>query len=193
MKRIYAGLLSLVAAAQTGHARTDAVYLNNSAVTVPPQIDAKSFVNRGSFAFTNNLGVPFTTLNTESFVNAGQISIRPGFRFENASDSGVVVPSLWFSNAPNASIVAIEPPRTFGNSGASVLNPYRDTMPTYININADTVINRGLIQGTVGGEIGIHGNFVDLARSAVDITGFGTGANATSSTNGTVASDRGER
>ena len=49
MKRLVSvWLLGLALGAQVAHS-TDAVYINNGLVTFPPQIDALTFINNGTF------------------------------------------------------------------------------------------------------------------------------------------------
>ncbi|KAB2665574.1 MAG: hypothetical protein DVB31_09140 [Verrucomicrobia bacterium] len=174
MKRFIAGLVALATAAQLGLARTDAEYVNNGLVTDAPQIDAKLFLNRGTFNLSGvDLGSPFGTLNTETFLNYGSISASPGMRFEYVNSKGVASPATLFTNAPNARVIAVESQGRFG-----LFNTYRDAAPSYLDISAVTVKNRGLLQASIGGEISISGDDVDLSNSAVDIRGFAGGSNS---------------
>lgn len=177
MKRFIAGILA-VAATLSAKAGPDAQYLNNGVVTEAPQINALTFINRGQFDLSGvDLDSPFSTLNTEQYLNYGSIQALTGMRFQLQSESGSTGPSTSFFNAANASIVAIQPSTILSLN--SSLNPYRDVPATYLSINAHSVTNRGLLQGTIGGEISITGDFVDLGRSAVDIAGFGSGDTST--------------
>ncbi|MGI8964700.1 MAG: hypothetical protein ACR2H1_01280, partial [Limisphaerales bacterium] len=61
---------------------TDQIYINDGLVTVPPQIDAFSFLNRGTFDISTSL--PFDTSSTLNFTNIGSMFGSVGFRFDTA-------------------------------------------------------------------------------------------------------------
>ena len=71
-------------------------YTSDGLVTSSPQIDALVWTNRGTFSAAN-LTV-YDTQNTVRYVNNGDLSAFPGFRFETISDTGERSPALEFIN-----------------------------------------------------------------------------------------------
>ncbi len=188
MKRFTAGFCALGSAAMMAWADPSAQYINNGHNETTPQINARVFINNGAFDVLGG-GKPYVTQNTEVFLNSGVISANPGMRFELLDDAGVRRPATLFSNAPNATIIALDGTsvlnslNTFQTAGGTftlgqflsfvsvrnTLNVYRSITDSFLTVNADELVNRGTITGSAGGEVRLEGGRVDLSRSAVDI------------------------
>jgi hypothetical protein len=169
MKRLFAGFGLLLATASAVLGQIAEGYTNRGSVTEAPQINARRFVNKGSFNLFLSSDKPFETQNTETYLNEGTISVSPGFRFGLLDNAGFRKPALLFSNSVRGTITAQE------GFSFLTLNRYRSSPDSFLLVNADTIINRGSLIGSIGGEVRLEGNTVDLARSAIDIASFPDG------------------
>lgn len=189
MKSITQSLAALLAAGLGLQAGTAELYLNRGIVTEEVSIDARVFDNRGVMSLTP-IVAPFDTQGTEIYLNSGLILAEPGIRFGYIGADGVRRASQVFSNAPNARIEAVDSLDAARNAfqffrnnlplglltadqlDASlnfIQNPYRNVPDSYLSIWADTIVNRGALFGSAGGEFVIRGRDVDLSRSVVGI------------------------
>ena len=189
MKSITQSLAALFAAGLGLQAQTAELYLNRGIVTEEVPIDARVFDNRGVMALTPTVG-PYDTQGTEIYYNSGLILSQPGIRFGFIGADGVRRASQVFSNAPNARIEAVDglfavrdallnfrDNLPFGlltadqldAAGSFIQNPYRSVPDSYLTIWANTIVNRGALFGSSGGEMVIRGRDVDLSRSVVGI------------------------
>jgi len=171
------------------HARTSELYLNRGLVADEVNIDSRVVDNRGVMLLTP-IVAPFDTQGTEFYYNSGLIVAEPGIRFGFIGANGERRASQVFSNAPNARIEAVDSLFSSQNSLNNFLNnvppglltadevdalfsrifsPYRNVPDSYMSIWADTIINRGALFGSAGGEFSIRGRNVDLSRSIVGI------------------------
>lgn len=177
MKRLSALIALVVPAMGLLHAGgADAEWVNRGNLTIAPQIDARRVVNLGTITLPTGTK-PFETSNTEVYLNEGTISGNPGIRFRLVDDSGFTRPSTLFSNSPAGTIATtnsffggILTPGLGGLAGGSILNIYRSVADAFLSIEADTIVNRGALVTSAGGEIRIKGRNIDLAGSAVNVT-----------------------
>ena len=189
MKRVFALLAAAPALVSSLMAQTSPLYLNVGSVPDEVQIDATVFDNRGFMTLTPVLG-PYDTQSTDYYYNSGLILAEPGIRFQYIGADGLRRPSLVFSNAPSGRIEAVDGLVSARNAYQNFLNrvpagqqsadqrdailnsissPYRSAPDSYLNIYADTIINRGALFGSAGGQVAIVGKKVDLARSIVGV------------------------
>jgi len=188
MKRLLVSLAALlpVAGSLLG---TDALYLNTGLVMDEFPIDATVFDNRGYMNLTPTVG-PYDTQATDYYYNSGLILSEPGIRFGFYGADGTRRPSLVFSNGVSGRIEAVDGLQGARNAYNNYVNfvplgqqtadqvdaslnrifsPYRTAPDSYLNIYADTIINRGALFGSSGGQVAIVGKKVDLSRSLVGV------------------------
>ena len=170
-----------LSAASSLVAQTSPLYLNVGNVPDEVQIDATVFDNRGYMTLTPVVA-PYDTQSTDYYYNSGLILAEPGIRFQFISPTGLRRNSLVFSNAPSGRIEAVDGlvsarnayqnylnqvPRGLQTADQidsilnSVYNLYRSAPDSYLNIYADTIINRGALFGSAGGQVAIVGKKVD--------------------------------
>ncbi len=77
-------LLLAVAVAPWSARGTDAVYENFGFVGTPPDIDATTFINHGTFNIVPPTLAPFETQNTLNYTNKGTMTSFGGWRFEHS-------------------------------------------------------------------------------------------------------------
>ena len=188
MNRILASLAFALPVASL-MAQTSPLYLNVGTVGDEVQIDATVFDNRGFMTLTPVVG-PYDTQSTDYYYNSGLILAEPGMRFQYIDASGVRRPALVFSNAPSGRIEAVDGLVSARNAYQNFINQvprglqtadeidailnsvsslYRSAPDSYLNIYADTIINRGALFGSAGGQVALVGKKVDLARSIVGV------------------------
>jgi len=182
MKRqILTGLTSLAVVASV-MGRTDPSWVNNSVMlcppSIPPQIDATSFVNNSALIINtyNTLfgAQPFTTANTVNYTNYGVLSALEGFRFDTFNTS-----TVRYTNAANLhnEVGAII------NCGGTNNGPYFTTNSGFYSPGigsvclawANNIINRGTIEMGVNGLLSLQGQNVSLAGGLLRMEGFDTG------------------
>lgn len=116
---------------------------NNDFGDNPPQIDALSFANYGTFSvFTL---VPYDTQNTLNFTNRGTMIGNPGFEFDTAFTTGARKRAANFVNQRGATVDA----------------------GTHLRINATNVLNQGTLEVGGAGLLSIQGERVDLSRGVL--------------------------
>lgn len=151
MRNLGRTVAAWLAATSVALAQTAPIYINNGRVFDPPQIDARAFVNNGTFDLqTLDL---FESLNTLAFTNRGVmqnngLSSSPGgFNFAYLPDQGGEYRAETFVNAASGSI--------FGND---------------IAIRATNLIHKGLLGApNFLGLIRLEGENVDVSRGRFDI------------------------
>jgi hypothetical protein len=189
MKSIIQFLAALLAVGFGVRAGTAELYLNLGVVPDEIPIDARVFDNRGFMSLTPILA-PFDTQGTEIYNNSGLILSQPGMRFGFIGADGTRRASLVFSNAPTGRIEAVDGLNDARNAFQNFINnlplglqtadefdsalnliqnPYRNVPDSYLSIWADTIVNRGALFGSSGGELVIRGRDVNLSRSVVGI------------------------
>lgn len=181
MKRQFiSSLLGVLLLPALGRA-TDAVYINNGDITFPPQIDATSVINNGTFNFAfftntfdfsfidNTTALPFETSNTQNFTNNGSMVGSIGFRFENAPSTGPRKMSANFRNRLQGSVAAVDGARTIflQDGGNFSLGTLLD--PSQLLVSATNLINEGTLSAGAGGLLRLTGKNVNLTRSGVQI------------------------
>lgn len=128
-----------------------------------PQINALVWTNRGELWVTNfNV---YETQNTVRYVNLGQLSGYPGFRFETIDDAGFRRPAADFIN--RGLLLSEELELT---SNLTIRDAGDSSHPLYgghISIWATNIVNRSPILGAFSGDIRIRGENVDLQRSGI--------------------------
>ncbi len=168
MKRLFIpGFLGLLLLPHLGLA-TDTIYTNNGYVTFPPQIDAITVINNGTFDFTiNSTQEPFDTSNTQNFTNNGAMFGAVGFQFDNApSTVGYRKPSANFHNSTLGFISAEDSGRTFILIDG---NPSTRFTSSYLLVDATNIVNEGYLVAGGSGIIRLTGTNINLTRSGVEI------------------------
>ena len=189
MKSFFLSLAAALPLASSLMAQTSPLYLNVGTVPDEVQIDATVFDNRGFMTLTPIVG-PYDTQSTDYYYNSGLILSEPGIRFQHMAADGTRRPALVFSNAPSGRIEAVDGLVSARNAFQNFFNQvprgqltadqidailnsvssiYRSAPDSYLNIYADTIINRGALFGSAGGQVAIVGKKVDLARSIVGV------------------------
>ena len=163
MKRFLFGLLLLEAGALLGAAAPAAIYINNSPLTTPPQVDATIFLNRSTFDVVTTL--PFEAQNVQFWTNTAIMKGSPGFRFE--FDKSGKAAKKQKADSRNLQV----PSSAFYNDGSIIGD-------TLISIIARTIVNPGRLDGSEVGRITIQATngTADLSRSGIRI-GPATGMN----------------
>ena len=173
MKRFFLMFVSIALLTVAGRG-ADALYHNTGTVPCdnPPQIDARVFLNDGSFCadsqagffaapflivltFPNN-ALPYMTQNTLWFTNNGQMQASPGFEFDFVGDDGI--------HRPAASIV---------NNNGNQNTPATLSGSQFMLLSATNLINRGVLEVGGSGLMQLRGNNVNLSRSGVLINAAG--------------------
>ncbi len=192
MKRFPASLFALATASVALLARTDEQYVNNGTVSVPPQIDAKRVINRGTMTLIGSTK-PFETSNTEIYQNEGTILANPGIRFHLVDDAGFRRPSTLFSNSAagvvattNNFFLSASPTSVGGLGSPSILNIFRSVPDAFLSIDANKIVNRGALVTSSGGEIRLTGSDIDLARSTINVQPLPDGRSTTGRRDGGV-------
>lgn len=166
MKKLLILLGSLLLSLAGAKAAPSPSYVTDYVNGTPPQIDALIWTNRGFFQANSFLSsAPFETQNTRRFVNLGEMSAYPGFRFEQITDAGFRLPADEFINTRTIAAPFSELSALFGLN--DTIDPYHPLFGGLISINALNITNRGLILGDYAGDIQIKGKNVDLQRSSV--------------------------
>jgi hypothetical protein len=128
-----------------------------------PQINALVWTNRGELWITNyNV---YETQNTIRYVNLGQLSGYPGFRFETIDDSGFRRPAAEFVNRGVLLSEEVELTSNLTIGGAG--DASHPLFGGHISIWATNIVNRAPILGAFSGNIQIRGENVDLQRSGI--------------------------
>lgn len=132
-----------------GWGQTSPIYVNDRDFTgtVPPQIDARAFVNQALFSVTVS-PLPFQTQNTLYYTNKGSgvMTGSVGFRFD------------YFTPLTGLSY----PADTFVNNGQITGDPY-------LIISATNIVNTGLLFSGNSGLLHLDGGNVDLSRSGLRV------------------------
>jgi hypothetical protein len=164
------GLLVLTLLPVAGQT-ADLIYTNNGLITFPPQIDAITVINNGTFDFSANpTALPFDTSDTQNFTNNGTMFGSIGFRFDNApASAGVRKPSANFRNRLAGRITAVDNDIRifFLSDGQPVRTALQDS--SQLIVNATNIVNEGTLIAGGAGLLRLVGTNVNLARSGVEI------------------------
>lgn len=143
---------------------TQPLYVNNGLVDSTPTIDAKAFLNNGTFNVSGLL-VPYTTQNTFSYTNRGSMASKAGgysggFDFEHVDGStGIRSWASTFINYANASVTVES-----ANYGP------------YLFIRATNLVNHGTLSAPSTALIRLEASKMDLSGGIVEIdSSAGTG------------------
>jgi hypothetical protein len=152
--------------AQTGNA-TDDLYINNGTITFPPQIDATTVINNGTFSLLTLL--PFDTSNTLNFTNTGTMTGSAGFRFDTSPNVGARRLAANFRNRVTGRITGLDGYLgvfTFVNG--RVIAEDHD-IPSYLFVSATNIVNEGILTAGASGTLQLVGTNVNLTRGGVQI------------------------
>ncbi|MFN7137891.1 MAG: hypothetical protein ACK4UN_00975 [Limisphaerales bacterium] len=146
MKKPLFSLSISLLSATVALAQTADFYINNGVVTTPTTIDARNFVNNGTFYATNGfITQQYNTFNTLNYTNRGRMESRVGFRFDTApTGTGLSRPAATFNNENGAQI----------NAGLN------------LEILATNILNRGSLNASFG-KVVVTGRDVDVSRSSL--------------------------
>jgi len=169
--RISLGLLTLGIAvtawggpkpvAPTPGNETAPVWINNSVLMETPHVNAVRVENRGVIEAATPDEVPFYFFNTQYFTNSGSIKIYKDFDYRTYKTYDNPAGAIDFD--PRKAVVF------HNNSGAEIISVTDAVTTGKINIEAERVVNRGLISAENAGIFTIKGDYVDLNRGALEI------------------------
>ena len=140
---------------------TEPVWINNSVLMEAPQVNAVRVENRGVIDATTPDEVPFYFFNTQYFTNSGSIKIYKDFDYRTYKTYDNPVGAIDFE--PKKAVVF------HNNSGAEIISVTDAVTTGKINIEAERVVNRGLISAENAGIFTVKGDYVDLNRGALEI------------------------
>jgi hypothetical protein len=143
-------LLALVLLAVPGlRAQPIPLYENWGTITfadTPPQIDAFAFANYGTFNLAVSL-LPYDFQNTRHFTNRGTMNASIGYRFDTVSSLGARTPAVNFENQ-GGGLISVGP---------------------WLSVNADRIVNQGLLSANAAGMINLRGGNINVSRSGLEI------------------------
>src|SRR6266516_1104166 len=169
MKKFYLSVVCMALTALSVCA-ADALYHNIGTVNCgdAPQIDARVFLNDGSFCadtirgsqFGDNFAIPYTTQNTLWFTNNGLMQSGRGFQLDYVTEDGF--------HHPADSIV---------NNAGNPFFPNTIFGSQYVLLSATNLVNKGILEVSSFGLMQLSGQNVKIARSGlmVDPAGGGSG------------------
>jgi hypothetical protein len=140
---------------------TAPVWINNSVLMETPQVNAVRVENRGVIEAATPDEVPFYFFNTQYFTNSGSIRIYKDFDYRTYKT---------YDNPVGAIDFAPKKAKVFhNNSGAEIISVTDAVTTGKINIEAERVVNRGLVSAENAGIFTVKGDYVDLQRGALEI------------------------
>lgn len=170
-KSLYISFAIGLASGGMAMAQTEAEYRNTGVVTAPLNIDALNFINLGDFRVLNE-GEVYRTFNTINFTNRGVINapisgVNQGFQFATVS-GGSVTNAMSFVNQGEIYLGEGFDDFSVLLAGAELvgLSYYREGW-TKIDVWAENVLNNGLMDVGIAGEVLIRGDEVNLRRSGL--------------------------
>ena len=140
---------------------TAPVWINNSVLVEAPQVNAVRVENRGVIEAATPDEVPFYFFNTQYFTNSGSIKIYKDFDYRTYKTYDNPVGAIDFD--PKKAKVF------HNNSGAEIISVTDAVTTGKINIEAERVVNRGLVSAENAGIFTVKGDYVDLQRGALEI------------------------
>jgi len=149
------------------------VYLNDTPIlppTVPPQVDALTFINRSTFIASNDFLIlplfnptPYEAQSVIIWTNNGVMLGLPGFRYENTPNPA----HMTTAQRRKKGALLSKPSQIFYNDGEI-------TVSDSLRIDADHIISPGVLAGDFDSRFRIfsrHG-LADLTRAAVRVGGL---------------------
>ena len=157
----YSGVVVSVSGQSTktgGDNPQDSVWVNNSILEEAPYVNAEKVENRGLIEAATPDNVPFYFFNTKYFTNSGTINIRKDFEYstfktENQGVDFEPKKAKVFHNHSTGKIVSITDEFSTGS----------------VKINAERIINKGLISAENAGVLDLTGDNVNLVRGGLEI------------------------
>ena len=140
---------------------TAPVWINNSVLLETPHVNAVQVENRGVIEAATPDEVPFYFFNTQYFTNSGSIKIHKDFDYRT-----------YQTHNESAGAIDFEPKKAsvFHNkSGAEIISVTDAVTTGKVNIEAERVVNRGLVSAENAGIFTVKGDYVDLSRGALEI------------------------
>ena len=136
----------------------DSVWVNNSILEEAPYVNAEKVENRGIIDAATPDNVPFYFFNTKYFTNSGTVNIRKDFEFstfktENQGVDFEPKKAKVFHNHSTGKIISITDEFSTGS----------------VKINAERIINKGLISAENAGVLDLEGDNVNLVRGGIEI------------------------
>jgi hypothetical protein len=168
MKKIFTGLLLTAIGYSLGGAAPADIYINNSPLFVPPQVDATIFLNRSTFDIITTL--PYQAQNVQFWTNTGIMSGSPGYRFEYNRDGKLTSGKRGKKGGANSKELQL-PSQSFHNDGGVFGSGV-------ISITANSIVNPGRLDSSEIGRILVQATngTADLSRSGIR-AGPATGIN----------------
>ena len=135
----------------------DSVWVNNSILEEAPYVNAEKVENRGVINAATPDNVPFYFFNTKYFTNSGTVNIRKDFEFstfktENQGVDFEPKKAKVFHNHSTGKIISITDEFSTGS----------------VKINAERIINKGLISAENAGVLDLEGDNVNLVRGGIE-------------------------
>ncbi len=129
-----------------------------------PQVDALTFINRSTFFFSNDFlflpiqRTPFQAQSVVNWENSGIMVGIPGFRFDNTPNPA----HMTTKERRKKGALLSKPSQNFLNSGEI-------TVSDYLRVDANNLVNPGVLSGDVNSRIRLYANngFADLSRGVV--------------------------
>ena len=155
------GVVSVSAqSAKTGGDNSqDSVWINNGILQEAPYVNAEKVENRGIIEAETPDNVPFYFYNTKYFTNSGTVNIRKDFSFSNYS-----------TDEEFGSDLASKKAKVFHNHSTGKIISISDEFSTgSIKLNAEQIVNKGLISAENAGVLALEGDNINLNRGGVEI------------------------
>ncbi len=168
MKRYFLALVAIFSLAVEHFGQTLPIYINNdnlNCLTNAPQINARIFLNNGTFC---NFGsIPYDFLNTTIYTNNGILTGSVGYWFDTVTDSGARGPASRFVNTRRGTVSATDGIVFIGLSG----NTYDVRYGSTLWIRADEIINEsgGTLSVGPAGLLRVQGRNVVLNNSVLQV------------------------
>ena len=144
---------------KTGDDPKNSVWINNSILDEAPYVNAEMVENRGVIEVGTPDNVPFYFFNAKYFTNSGSLNIRKDFQF-----------STFSTDEKSGANFDPKKAKVFHNNSTGKIISITDEFSTgSISINAEQIINKGLISAENAGVLDLEGDDVNLSRGGVEI------------------------
>ena len=169
MKRRLCCAVFVLSVALAGWSATVPIYINSSPLiappAIPPQIDARAWVNRSTFDVTTlgsfNLPIPFESQNTLFFTNAPLTLMNgdPGFRFfQNVNGQ-----RLWMDTWENQGSITTDHAAFLATFGFF----FNDSRASILQVESTNISSTGPLSSGAHGLIRLEGKKIDLTRNGL--------------------------
>ena len=144
---------------KTGDDPKNSVWINDSILDEAPYVNAEMVENRGVIEVGTPDNVPFYFFNTKYFTNSGSLNVRKDFQF-----------STFSTDEKSGTNFDPKKAKVFHNNSTGKIISITDEFSTgRISINAEQIINKGLISAENAGVLDLEGDDVNLVRGGLEI------------------------